>query len=187
MKRKIAARRPRADAKRNRERLLEAAMAVFGKKGAHASLEEIARAAGVGIGTLYRHFPTREALIEAVYANEVDQLVRAADRLAKSRAPLEALREWMRMFVDYMAAKHGMAEVLKSIAGTATYASSGTQMKDAITMLAGRAVESGDIHLNVEPLDLLRALYGVTGSSAGAEPRRAAKRVVDILIQGVRK
>lgn len=110
-------RKPRADAERNRVRLLETAKAAFADKGSGASLDEIARIAGVGAGTLYRHFPTRDALVAAVYRNETDQLVAAADRLAKMDPPVTALREWLLLFVDYIATKHGMYEVLNSIVG----------------------------------------------------------------------
>src|ERR1700734_4023728 len=102
-----AVRKPRADAERNRVRLLETAKAAFAEKGSGASLDEIARTAGVGAGTLYRHFPTRDALIEAVYRNENEQIVAAADRLAKTHPPVMALRDWLLLFVDYIATKHG--------------------------------------------------------------------------------
>src|SRR5262249_4871350 len=102
------ARKPRVDAQRNRIRLLETAKAAFAEKGPRASLDEIARTACVGAGTLYRHFPTRDALIEAVYRNETEQLVAAATRLAGTHTPTTALREWLLLFVDYMATKHGM-------------------------------------------------------------------------------
>jgi AcrR family transcriptional regulator len=181
-------RRPRADAERNRVRVLEAAKVAFADKGSAASLEEIAPAAGVGIGTLYRHFPTRDALIAAVYRNETDQLAAAAARLAETHPPVTALREWLLLFVDYMAAKHGMAEALNSIVGGGSdlRAASGAQAKQAIAMLVDAAVASGDISLDIDPLDLLRALAGVAHISAGPEGREAAKRLVDILIAGVR-
>lgn len=179
-------RRPRADAERNRLLLLKAAKSTFAEKGTGASLEEIAGEAGVGIGTLYRHFPTREALIEALYGSEVEQLVGAASRLMENRPPLAALREWLLMFVDYLVAKHGMADVLKSIVGSSSYAASGKQVKLAIAGLVEKAVESGDISLDIEPLDLLRALSGVANLSAGPQSKEAAKRLVDILIAGLR-
>jgi AcrR family transcriptional regulator len=109
-----AVRKPRADARRNRDGLLEAAKATFAEVGAEASLDEIARRAGVGIGTLYRHFPTRDAVVEAVYRREVQQLADAAPRLIESMAPAEALRAWMRLFIDYIAAKKVIAPALKS-------------------------------------------------------------------------
>lgn len=179
-------RRPRADAERNRLLLLKAAKSAFAEKGTGASLEEIASEAGVGIGTLYRHFPTRDALIEALYGSEVEQLVAAASRLTQNRAPLAALREWLLLFVDYLVTKHGMADVLKSIVGSSSYAASGKQVKQAIAGLVEKAVKSGDISLDIEPLDLLRALSGVANLSAGPQSKEAAKRLVDILIAGIR-
>ena len=181
------ARKPRADAQRNRIRLLETAKAAFAEKGSGASLDEIARTAGVGAGTLYRHFPTRDALIEAVYRNETEQLVAAATRLAGSHSPTGALREWLLLFVDYMATKHGISEALNSIVGGTSelYSASAEQMKRAIGKLIDRAVASGDICLDLEPLDLLRALAGVANPSSGPVGKQAAKRMVDILIAGV--
>jgi AcrR family transcriptional regulator len=181
-------RRPRADAERNRLRLLETARPVFEEKGSAASLEEIAAAAGLGIGTLYRHFPTRDALIEAVYRNESKQLFLAAERLAAKHPPVMALREWLLVFVSYLNAKHGMAEVLNSLVGgaSALYAESGAQMKQAITKLVQGAIATGEIRWDTDPLDLLRALAGVMGKNAGSESKRSASHLVDILIAGMR-
>ena len=109
---KKASRKPRADAVRNRERVLEAAKSVFSAGGPEASLEAVARTAGVGIGTLYRHFPTREALFEAVYRHEVQQLADLAERLKKEARPIEALRQWMRSIVKFVATKKGMSAAL---------------------------------------------------------------------------
>ena len=183
-----AVRKPRADAERNRVRLLETAKAAFAEKGSGASLDEIARTAGVGAGTLYRHFPTRDALVAAVYRNETEQLVAAADRLEETHPPVMALREWLLLFVDYIATKHGMYEVLNSIAGGTSelYSASTAQMKQAIAKLVDRAVASGDIRLDLDPLDLLRALAGVANIGLGPDGERAAKHMVDILIAGVR-
>ena len=181
-------RKPRADAERNRLALLEAARAVFAEKGPSASLEEIAAAAGLGIGTLYRHFPTRDALIEAVYRNESEQLFQAAARLGAKHPPVTALREWLLVFVNYVDAKHGMAEVLNSLAGgaSALYAHSSAQMKQAIARLVHDAVSSGELRWDRDPLDILRALAGVMGKNAGPESRQAARHLVDILIAGMR-
>jgi AcrR family transcriptional regulator len=183
-----AVRKPRADAERNRVRLLETAKAAFAEKGSGASLDEIARTAGVGAGTLYRHFPTRDALVAAVYRNETEQLVAAADRLAETHPPVTALREWLLLFVDYIAAKHGMSEVLSSIVGGASdlYSASTAQVKQAIAKLVDRAVASGDIRLDLDSLDLLRALAGVANIGLGPDGERAAKNLVDILIVGIR-
>jgi AcrR family transcriptional regulator len=181
-------RKPRADAQRNRIRLLETAKAAFAEKGSAASLDEIARTAGVGAGTLYRHFPTRDALIEAVYRNETEQLVAAATRLTETHPAVTALREWLLLFVDYIATKHGMYEALhSSVGGTSDLHSASTaQVKQAIAKLVGRAVASGDIRLDLDPLDLLRALAGVANVSSGPDGERAAKHLVEILIAGIR-
>jgi AcrR family transcriptional regulator len=183
------ARKGRVDAERNRQRLLEAAKAVFAEKAASAGLEEIARAAGVGIGTLYRHFSTRDALIEAVYRHQVEQLALAATQLSAKHSPITALREWLLVFVDYLDAKYGMAAVLNLlVSGTsALYAESGTPMKQAIAKLTDAAVASGDIRMDMEPLDLLRALGGVMNRESGPDSKRAARRLVDILISGLRR
>ena len=184
----VAVRKPRADAKLNRDRLLETAKAAFAEKGPGASLDEIARTAGVGAGTLYRHFPTRDALVEAVYRNESEQLVAAADRLSQIHPPVTALREWLLLFVDYIATKHGMYEVLNSIVGGTSdlYSASTAQVKQAISRLVDRAVASADIRLDLDPLDLLRALAGVANLGSGPDGERAAKRLIDILIAGIR-
>jgi AcrR family transcriptional regulator len=184
----VAIRKPRADAERNRLRLLETAKVAFAEKGSAASLDEITRMAGVGAGTLYRHFPTRDALVAAVYRNETEQLVAAADSLEETHPPLTALREWLLLFVDYIATKHGMHEVLNSIVGGTSelYSASTAQVKQAIAKLVNRAVASGDIRLDLDPLDLLRALAGVANIGLGPDGERAAKSLVDILIAGVR-
>jgi AcrR family transcriptional regulator len=183
-----AVRGPRIDAQRNRQRLLETAKATFAEKGEAAGLEEIARLAGVGIGTLYRHFPTRDALVEAVYRNETQRLAEAAAELATTHPPVEALRAWMRIFVDHIATKQLMAGVLGSIVGGTSdlYADAGAQIKTAMAMLVDRAVADGDIRLDLDPLDMLRALAGVANVSAGPNWEASAKRLVDILIAGVR-
>ena len=184
----IPARKVRADAERNRARLLDVAKAAFADKGPGASLDEIARAAGVGIGTLYRHFPTRDDLIEAVYLNETQQLAEAASRLGVSRAPVEALREWMGLFVDYIVNKRVLAETLGSLSGgtAAVTAKSGELLTTALTQVVDRAVASGDIQMDIDPFDLLRALAGVANISAGPDAKQGAKRLIDVLIAGLR-
>jgi len=181
-------RKPRADAQRNRERLMEIAKAAFARGGAEVSLDDIAKAAGVGAGTLYRHFPTRDALIEAVYRAEVQALSDAAGRLAAEHAPVAALRAWMRLFVDYIATKHLIAPALKSVVGGSSqlFAATGDQMREAIDGLVGRAVLSGDIRPDLDPFDLLRALVGVANVAASPDWEASAKRLVDILIAGSR-
>jgi len=181
-------RKPRADAERNRLRLLETAKAAFAEKGANASLDEIARTAEVGIGTLYRHFPTRDALVEAVYRNELMQLTEATRHLAATRPPVAALREGLLLFVDYMATKQGMAEALKSIVGGTAdlYAASGAQVKQILGALVDRAIASGEIQLNMDPLDLLRALAGISNINANPNWKQSARSLVDIMIAGMK-
>ncbi|WP_372784371.1 TetR/AcrR family transcriptional regulator [Phenylobacterium sp.] len=182
-----AARKPRADAERNRERLIDAAKAAFADKGPDVSLEEIARRAGVGIGTLYRHFPTRDAIVEAVYRREVRQLAEAATRLLETRPPGEALHEWMRLFVDYIATKKVIASALGAIVGGAElYAASGAQIIGAMSLLVRRAADSGDIRADADPEDLLRALVGFTYGNASPGWQPSALRLIDILMDGLR-
>jgi AcrR family transcriptional regulator len=184
----VAARKPRADAQRNRDVLLEAAKAAFAQVGPEASLEEIARRADVGIGTLYRHFPTRDAIVEAVYRREVQQLADAAPRLAESLAPAEALRAWMRVFVDYIAAKKVIAPALKSLVGadSALYADSSARISGAIGVLVERARASGDIRPDADPADLLRALVGFAYVNSAPDWEASARRLIDLLIDGLR-
>jgi AcrR family transcriptional regulator len=179
-------RKPRADGQRNREHLLAVAKRAFTRDGAKTNLDDVARQAGVGIGTLYRHFPSRDALIEAVYRAEVEALATAASQLSQERAPLDALREWMRLFVDYIATKNLIVPALNSMVGgpSQLYASSGDQMKTAIDTLVGRAVESGDIRRDLDPFDLLRALVGVAHVAASPDWEASAKRLIDILLLG---
>ena len=178
----------RADARRNRDRVIEVAKAMFSDGGADTSLEAIAKGAGVGIGTLYRHFPTRDALIESVYRNETQNLAQAARRFAETLPPVEALRAWLRLFVDHIATKQVMSPALASMVGgpSELYAESGAIVKAAIALLVDRAVASGTIRLDIDPLDLLRALAGVAGISSAPGWEESAKRLVDILIAGVR-
>jgi AcrR family transcriptional regulator len=185
---KAVTRKPRADAERNRERLLETAKALFETKGSSASLEEIAREAGFGIGTLYRHFPTRDELVEAVYRNETEQLAGAARRFAETMPPVDALRAWMRLFVDHLATKQNMSEALNSlVAGTsALYAASTDLVTGAMKLLVERASASGEVRLHMDPLDLLRALAGVMTVGSGPGARANARRLVDVLIAGIR-
>jgi len=182
------ARKPRIDAQRNRERILEVAKAAFTREGASASLDEIAKQAGVGAGTLYRHFPTRDELIEGVYRNEVEKLAAAAARFAATMTPLEALRAWMLLLVEYIAAKHIIAPALNSVVGgpSRLYESSHSMIHAAIDGLVKRAKKSGDLRRDLDALDLLRALIGVSHVGSGADWQQSARRLVDILIAGSR-
>jgi AcrR family transcriptional regulator len=186
--RKIAPRRPRTDAQRNRERILEAAKEGFTRSGANASLDDIAKEAGVGAGTLYRHFPSRDALVEAVYRTEVEKLAAAERRFAAAMSPIEALRAWMSLFVDYIATKQIIAPALNAYVGgpSKLYESSRAQIQGAINALVKRAIKSGDIRKDLEPFDLLRALIGVSHVASGPDWQQSARRLVDILITGSR-
>ena len=185
---KPAPRRPRLDAQRNRERLLEVAKEAFTRSGADASLDDIAKQAAVGPGTLYRHFPTREALIEAVYRTEVDKLAAAQRDLSAKHPPVEALRAWMLLFIDYIAAKQLIVPALNTLVGgpSKMFEASRSQVRGAIDVLVKRAIESGDIRKDLEPFDLLRALIGVSNVASGPDWRQSARRLVDILITGSR-
>jgi AcrR family transcriptional regulator len=181
-------RKPRTDAQRNRERILEVAKQAFTRSGANASLDDIAKDAGVGAGTLYRHFPTREALIEAVYRTEVEKLAAAERNFAETMAPIDALRAWMLLFVDYIATKQIIAPALNTFVGgpSKLYESSRAQIQGAIEALVKRAIKSGDIRKDLDPFDLLRALIGVSNVSSTPDWQQSAKRLVDILITGSR-
>jgi AcrR family transcriptional regulator len=186
---KPALRKPRTDALRNRERILEVAKEAFTRSGANASLDDIASEAGVGAGTLYRHFPTRDALIEAVYRTEVEKLAAAERNFAETMAPIDALRAWMLLFVDYIEAKHIIAPALNTVMGggaSKLYEASRAQIQTAIDALVKRAIKSGDIRKDLDPFDLLRALIGVSNVSSTPDWQQSAKRLVDILLTGSR-
>jgi AcrR family transcriptional regulator len=181
-------RKPRTDAQRNRERILEVAKEAFTQSGSNASLDEIAKQAGVGPGTLYRHFPTREGLIEAVYRTEVEKLAAAERTFAETMPPLGALRAWMLLFVDYIATKKIIAAALNSLVGgpSKVFEASYGQVWEAIRALVKRAVKSGDIRKDLDPIDLLRALIGVANVGTSPDWQQSARRLVDILIAGAR-
>jgi AcrR family transcriptional regulator len=187
-KAKPASRKPRTDALRNRERILEVAKEAFTRSGVDASLDDIAKQAGVGPGTLYRHFPTRDALIEAVYRSEVEKLAAAERRFAETMPPLQALRAWMLLFVDHIAAKHIIAPALNSVAGGASklYEGSRAPIQATVAALVDRAVKSGHLRKDIDPFDLMRALIGSSYVTSGPDWRQSARRLVDILIAGSR-
>ena len=164
-----ARRKPRSDAQRNRERILEVAKEAFTRFGAAASLDDIAKQAAVGAGTLYRHFPTRDALIEAVYRSEVEKLAASARKLADTMPPIEALRAWMLLLVDYIATKHIIAPALNSIVGgpSRLYEGSRSLVQAAVEQLVKRAKRSGDLENDVDASDLLRAVIGVSYVGSG--------------------
>src|SRR5882672_9110581 len=185
---KTPARKPRTDAQRNRERILEVAKDAFTRFGASTSLDEIAKEAGVGPGTLYRHFPTREELLEAVYRTEVEKLAAAERKFAETLPPIEALRAWLLLFVDYIATKRIIAPALNTLAGAPSkvFEASHGQVWDAIRALVKRAIKSGDIRKDLDAIDLLRALIGVANVATSPDWQQSARRLVDILIAGSR-
>lgn len=183
-----APRRPRADAQRNRERILEVARSAFTRFGAEAALDDIARGAKVGPGTLYRHFPTRDALVEAVYRSEVEKLTAAGERFAATLTPLEALRSWMLVFVDYVADKLLILPALDSVPGGSKRLVEGSRglIHGTFRDLIEHAIESGELHARTDPEDIIRALIGVFHTTSLPGWEMGARRIVDILLQGSR-
>ncbi|MBV9829150.1 MAG: TetR/AcrR family transcriptional regulator [Alphaproteobacteria bacterium] len=183
-------RKPRADVLRNRERVLAAAKAVFSQDGgAEASLGAVARRAGVGIGTLYRHFPSREALYEAVYRREVEQLVELAKELEDSMAPVEALRCWLQAGVEFMATKKGMAAALALAAYSSTHlvAYSLERLTAALRALLHRAGTAGEIRTDIDAQDLLFTLIGMCYLHDRPGWQAKVLQMVDVLIAGLRQ
>jgi AcrR family transcriptional regulator len=183
-----ASRKPRADALRNRDRLLEAARAVFSAGGQEASLEVVARTARVGIGTLYRHFPTREALFEAVYRHEVQQLADVAERLKKEKRPIEALREWMHSIVKFVATKKGMstALALATAKDSDRVSYSADRLARGLRLLLEQAIAAGEVRSDAGPQDLLRVIMGVCHAYDQPGSQKSVLRLVDIFIDGLR-
>jgi AcrR family transcriptional regulator len=180
--------RLRADAQRNRVKLIEIAAEAFAERGANASLEEIARQAGVGIGTLYRHFPTREHLVEVVYRRELELLATAAAELMAEKAPDIALEEWMHRFVSYMAAKRGMASSLKLLftSNATLFTEGSTLMNATFDKLLRAAVEAGTIKADIETSDVLYTLFGIYSISDTPDWRERAHRIVRLIMDGLR-
>ncbi len=183
-------RKLRADSLRNRELLLQAAADIFsGADGPQASLEAVARKAGVGIGTFYRHFPTRDALFEAVYRQEVDHLGDLAETLGRDNDPVDALRKWLHANVRLVATKKGMAQALQLAAPASSElrAYSSARMIGAIRLLMDRAIVAGGIRADLPPEDLMRALVGIFYSQGTADWQPMALRLVDLLVAGLRQ
>jgi AcrR family transcriptional regulator len=180
--------RPRADAERNRARLLDAAKAAFAS-GQTPTLEQIARAAGVGIGTLYRHFPTREALVEALYRKELADLCGAADGLLEAQAPERALRAWMDVFANYVTAKREMADALRAVfaAGSVTVSQAREELTVAVRTILDAGVADGTLRDDVRPEDIVALVVGAftATSLVGGQEQRA--RMFDLLVDAVRR
>lgn len=178
----------RADAQRNRARLLETAVRAF-SADADITLDAIAREAGVGIGTLYRHFPTREALVDAAYHGELDKLCAAADELVASAEPDAALRDWMDRFVDYMTTKRGMADALKALiaSGANPFADSRARLIAAVTSLLAAGVDAGALRADVDAETVLTTLSGVTLAAGEPAQRDQAGKMLDLILDGLRR
>jgi AcrR family transcriptional regulator len=177
----------RADAQRNRDRLLKVAAGAFSKDGPDVPLDSIAKAAGVGIGTLYRHFPTREALVEAAYRNELARVC-VADELLATLPPDAAMRTWMDRFVDYMTTKRGMADALRAViaSGGDPFAHSRDRMVAAIRALLDAGAAADALRSDVEPVDVLMSLSGISLAAGEPAQREQAGRLLDLLMDGLR-
>lgn len=179
--------RVRADAQRNLDALVQAAKAVFAASGVDAPVREIAEAAGVGLGTLYRHFPQRSDLIVAVFRREVDACADAAPVLAAAHPPVQALALWLQRFVDFIAAKRGLSAALHS--GDAAYAALpayfDARFRAALQGLLDAAAQAGDIRADVAPGELLHAVAGLSHPSPFGETAQA-RRMVALLVDGLR-
>lgn len=177
----------RADAQANYDRLLEVAAQLFAREGADTSLKAIAAEAGVGIGTLYRRFPTREDLIEATYRSTTDLLCGSASTLLQESAPVHATRVWMERFVDYMLTKQGMADALPAILATreGLRLQSREALADAVTELLDACTAAGHFRADVSPSDVLMALGGITLISGHERQRDLATRLIDLLLDGL--
>lgn len=178
----------RADAQRNRDKILAAAVRVFTEEGLDAHFERVAREAGVGTGTLYRNFPTREALIEAAYRNEVARLCDAVPGLLATMPPREALQAWTRRFIDYATAKLGMADALRTVvaSGTNPYADSHEMIQAALSSLMDANTAAGTIRADIRPTDMFAALAGIALTSAKPEQREQAERLLDLTLDGLK-
>lgn len=177
----------RADARRNRDRLLQVAAAAFGT-GGEPSLEAIAQEAGVGIGTLYRHFPSREALVEAVYRAELSALCdEVGDLLAMNEAPV-ALRRWMDRYADFVTTKRGMADTLRAVitAGGLTSAHTRRAIDGAVATMLGAGVDSRTLRPDIEPDDVVTTLIGIFLATEGVDDRARVDRLLDLLVAGLR-
>jgi AcrR family transcriptional regulator len=175
----------RADARRNRERLLTAAQELFAVAGTDVSREAVAKRAGVGIGTVYRHFPTHDALVEAAYRNEVAQLCGAVEELLRDRPADVALAAWMDRFVDYIATKRGMSDALQSVvaSGCDVFADTRRQILAALTELLEAAVAAGTVRADVDAEDVLGAMRAIWLIRDDADH---ARRVLMLVMDGLR-
>jgi AcrR family transcriptional regulator len=178
----------RSDARENQDRLLRAAAHRFARDGTQASLKAIAQDAGVGIATLYRRFPTREQLVEATYRSEVERAAASAETLLETAPPLDALRDWMRGFIDLLAVKYGMADTLK--AALAEQGELGTEIRQSLTDALQRLLDAGGkagaVRTDVEAFDVLLGLGGIALIAGAPNQAPQAQKLIDLLIDGLR-
>jgi AcrR family transcriptional regulator len=184
----VAVRAIRADAQRNRDKLLAAATAAFAEEGEDVALETVAARAGVGIGTLYRHFPNRDALVVAAYQQEVDALCAAAGELLADRPAAEALRAWAERFADYIATKRSMGNALRSAAASDSplFADTRARILGALSQLLAAGAEDGTLRADVDPSDVICVINGIWYLPDGPTWRSSVGRMLDLVIDGLR-
>ena len=178
----------RADARRNREKLLRAGLELFTEQGADVSLDAVAKRAGVGVGTLYRHFPTRDALVEAVYLSELDRLHEGAAELLAAHPPHEALALWMDQFVEYAATKRGLSGALQSViaSGRNPYSQSRAKMVEAVGQLLDAARAEGTVRDDVDAEDVLLAMGGIWAMPVEPGWEQRARTLLGLVMDGLR-
>ena len=181
-------RRPRADAERNRNRLLDVARVAFASGQDPVTLDQLARDAGVGIGTLYRHFPTREALVEALYRKELADLCASAADLLQTHAPTAALRAWMDRFADYVAAKREMADALRAVlaAGTVSVSQARAELTTAVRTILDAGAATGELRADVRPEDVVALIVGAFTATSLAGGQEQLERMLDLLMDAIR-
>ena len=181
-------RRPRADAERNRNRLLDVARVAFASGQDPVTLDQLARDAGVGIGTLYRHFPTREALVEALYRKELAALCASAADLLQTHAPAAALRAWMDRFADYVAAKREMADALRAVlaAGTVSVSQARAELTTAVRTILDAGAATGELRADVRPEDVVALIVGAFTATSLAGGQEQLERMLDLLMDAIR-
>lgn len=181
--------RGRSDAVRNRERLLEVSRDAFSAGDGDIALETLAKRAGVGIGTLYRNFPTREALVEALYRSELDALAATVDEALSAETADAALRLWMDRYATFVATKHGMAESLQGLFSTGAMAPSETRtrVREAVARFLEAGASDGTLRSDVQADDVVSMLVGTFLSTAGAPDKQQRDRMLGLIIDGIRR
>jgi AcrR family transcriptional regulator len=185
----VTARPLRADAQRNREKLLAAATEAFAEEGEGVALESIAARAGVGIGTLYRHFPNRDALIVAAYQHEVDSLCAAAEDLLESQPADAALRAWAERFADYVATKRRMGDALRTAVSSSdspVFSETRARILGALRLLLDAGADDGTLRADVDPEDVMRVINASWHLPDGPQWRDTVGRMLDLVIDGLR-